>query len=399
MRSIRLDLRCLSRHVVSIERAATGAFNPAGRQVEVLEQFTAVRACPGRIGGINKDNLTPGASSLVREILFEDGPPTVQDALAKMLVAYQVADFQIFTGNQLVVLYQVGTPFTQIVLLLVSNLLMLTLHFQARLATVLAALFLTGKGGLHNTQFGLRFPVEIWVFNLPAVAGRDEGCYPYIHTNRLSCCRQRRFVGSFTDKTGIPLPRLMDNANGLDVAFYRSVPAHRHTADAELLEGEAVEAVATLEARVARFLARLHAPRKKALNALSRSSASVCRVWENTVLAWGLAITDSHFFLLGLADAAAFKLIAQLPIFQAHIVEVSADRKGIEHALLLCRRRIQAIPEGSQSHVYKPFCAALSASIIVDSLTYFDNLSNRCFWLKPARFHPLPLKRRGFLAG
>lgn len=207
--------------VVSVEREATRAFNPSGRQVEVLEQFTTVRAAFGGIGRVNKHHLTTSIYRFVRQQLFEDAPSRVQNALAQVVVTHHVANFQIFTGDQIVVLYQRIAEFMREVS---------ALDLHQRLRPVLTAFFLAGKRALQSPQFLLSVPVELRVFDFLTVAGGDERGDPHIHAHPASRFGQRRFVRHVADKTGVPPSGFVYNANRLDLALNRSVPANRNPA-------------------------------------------------------------------------------------------------------------------------------------------------------------------------
>src|SRR5690606_11641114 len=130
--------------------------------------------CLRRIRGIDEGNFTPGACSLVREELPKHRPTAVQNTLAEVVVTYHVRDAQIFQRDTVVLLHEFGRQLVREVAALVGNVFMPTLHLSLRLPTVLAAAFSAGKPTLSASQFGLRFPVELRVFNSIAVAGGDE---------------------------------------------------------------------------------------------------------------------------------------------------------------------------------------------------------------------------------
>src|SRR5690606_20796525 len=66
--------------VVPVERQATGAYDPTGRKVEVLEHRTTLRATARRVGRVYEGHLTTSAFSLVREVVSERRPAAIQNA-------------------------------------------------------------------------------------------------------------------------------------------------------------------------------------------------------------------------------------------------------------------------------------------------------------------------------
>ena len=129
------------RVVVPVERQATGAGDPTGRKVEVLKLHSALRAAARRVGWVYQGDLTTSTFSLVREILPERSPATIQNALAQMVVANHGAHVQVFQRDAVIAAHQAGAQLVQEVGALRRNMRLLTLHGQQGFATVIAARF------------------------------------------------------------------------------------------------------------------------------------------------------------------------------------------------------------------------------------------------------------------
>jgi len=154
--------------VVAVETETTSTVNPTGRKVEVLKQHAAVRAAFGRVGGVDKGNLTSGAYSLVGEELAEGTPTTIQNAFTQVAVFDHVFDTQTLDGDQVVCLHERRTQLVQHVAPLIGDMFLLALHAQERLASVFATFVCARQLALQNPQPDLVGTIELGVFNLIA---------------------------------------------------------------------------------------------------------------------------------------------------------------------------------------------------------------------------------------
>jgi hypothetical protein len=175
--------------VVSVQAETALAIDPLGRQVEVLKNNTTAGTGFRRIRRVYEGNHTPGTFSLVREELPKHRPTTVENALAEMLVASHIPNAQIFQRNAVILPHEFGRQFVRKVAALAGNMFMLPLDCQQLLSPVLsqtclgAALFRAGKSALQQAQPLLPGAVVVWVRNLFAVAGSDEGRYAHVDTD------------------------------------------------------------------------------------------------------------------------------------------------------------------------------------------------------------------------
>src|SRR5690606_17927777 len=114
---------------------------------------------------IHKDNLTTSTFSLVREKFLEDAPATIQDALAEVLVADHVVDFQIFQRDTIIALYQRIGELVQVVPTLVSDKFLLSLYGTEGFLPVLATTLGAGQLALFAAQISLCLAVVLWVIH------------------------------------------------------------------------------------------------------------------------------------------------------------------------------------------------------------------------------------------
>jgi hypothetical protein len=277
-----------------------------------LEQFATGRAALGGIGRVYKHHLATSVYRFVRQQLLEDTPSRIQNTFAQVAVSYQVANFQIFASDTVIGLYQCMAQLVSKIGALILDMLMLALDTQQRLATALVALLLSRQRTLQQAQLLSAFAIELRMIDLFAIRSGDEGCYADINPNRLSSFRQRRLVSYFTGKTGQPLSRFVDDANGLNVAFKRTMPAHRNAPDAEqlqapaiqfrtdpkLLESETMEAIASFKAWVAGCFACLNTAKEGLKGFIYRVSYRLKGLRENCFSLWECgAITDCRLSL------------------------------------------------------------------------------------------------------
>jgi len=294
-----------------------------------------------------------------------------------MRIANHIAYRQIFEGYPITSLDERCTQLVQRVASLVGGMHLLALNDSQRLSVALAAFFLTRKRTLDTTQLSLCQSVVFWVLNFVTFGCGNERRDTHINTLVASGFGRFGLVFHFTSKAGIPLSRFVDNSNGLNVAFHQSVPANADTSNTEQLqpssvqlrthtqlwEIETVKPDTVLKARVARRFTCLDTAKEsfKGFTQVNRYRLQSLRE-DGFGLREGLAIQTRLLHLVVLTDAAAFQFVRPLPIFQAHIIEVSADRKRIEHALFLCRRGVETVFEGFEHRTIIPdFSLALDS--------------------------------------
>jgi hypothetical protein len=330
----------------------------------VFKDRPATRAGFRRVGGVNEGDFTIGTRSLAREELPKHEPTAVEDALAQVLVAYHVANAQVFQRDPIVVAHKFGRQLVREVAPLVGDMLMPTLDGKQLLASVLAAFLGTRKLTLQPSQLCLPRPVVVWVLDLFAVAGGDQRGDTHVDPDDAPCLGQRRSIRYFAGETGVPLACLMDDPHRLDCAFNRTMPADGNAPDTKqfqappvylranpvLLKLKAVEAVASLEARVARLFARLRTA-KEGLerrvnlldNALRGLAKHLLSIRERGAVAFRKLLG------VGKCDLALFNLVGILAFCQRHVVQVAGAMQDAVQVLFLCPAWIEAIFENADA--------------------------------------------------
>ena len=349
--------------MVPVERQATGAGDPTGRKVEVLEHSATLRTTSGRIGGVYEGDLTTGAFSLVREVLPKRSPAAVQDALAQMMIAHHAAYAQVFQRDAVVLAHQAGAQLVQEVVTLIGNVRLLTMDGAQGLLPVGAAALSPRQLTLQDAQPPLPGAVEGRMCNLRALTSRQQRREAHVKPDCFPGLGQRFWFRHFAGKAGVPPPGLVLDANGLDHALQRSMPADAHSPDAvqlqpspvqahphaELLEQKAVEAVAAFEARIAGLLARLDAPEERLKRQIDLLDDTLRRLAEHLIgVGERPAVVFGKRVQLRSAHPATFELVGDLALGQRHVVQAPA---GVQHAPqvgFLRARRVEAVAVGAE---------------------------------------------------
>ena len=120
-------------------------------------------------------------------------------------------------------------------------------------------------------------------------------------------------------------------------------------------EYDAGEAVASLEARIARFLPGLD-PAEECLKCLVKPAHG--RLGRAEVKAGEVVVGEPLFLkpgrLLSVLDAALFRLVGALPLFKAGVVQATVSLQHDAKLPCLIPVRPESVFEGSQ-HCYRPF--------------------------------------------
>jgi hypothetical protein len=140
------------------------------------------------------------------------------------------------------------------------------------------------------------------------------------------------------------------------------MPAHRHAtnavqfkpatvqsrSDAKLFEGERVEVLASLKARIARCLTRFDAPKEGLKRLIQIIANGLQGLTEDDLrLRERLAVMDACALLFRLAHAASFQFVAPLAFGKTLVIPGTANVQHLEHLSFLCGRWVQAIFKGT----------------------------------------------------
>jgi hypothetical protein len=187
--------------VVAIEREATIAHNPTISEREMLKNVPTIGAGFGSEVGIDQHDRTTGTCSLVREMLEQIAPSGVQNALGQIAM-HHTGDGEVFERDHVVAFDQGVGQLVERIFALIGEVLVLALQQHNRFLAVLAA-----RRAARHPSLG--------------------------HPQAL--------LGHLARETRVPMARFLADANGLDRALERSVPAHGHTPDARQLQAPPID--------------------------------------------------------------------------------------------------------------------------------------------------------------
>lgn len=286
------------------------------RQGEVRFAMSTARAVLRRIRGIHGDELPVGPCCLTSDQCAELSPRGVVDALGQVLVLDDMADGQIFNGNDIELVDNGATMLmSEVVTLPFRPFMGARHHLSASLAPcpgstffgvvahrlphpiVVEIRFLGGDARRHVLAFGLvgvqgdlmlalRFPKGMFflakkarVGDLPPIRTGSKGFQPNIHTNLFPGRGQRNRLPLTGDRDkpfprgGAPNRRRLGGAfqmsviDDLDLANLRDGQAAaltiERTATGHLRKGQRVIASLAAKARIARILARFESPKER----------------------------------------------------------------------------------------------------------------------------------------
>src|SRR2546421_7861259 len=146
-------------------------------------------------------------------------------------------------------------------------------HAKPLLASPMAAAFLAGQGLLGMLEPSFSAPQWSWISHCLACIRDEKVGQPKINAHALACLRQRH-SGNLTGKRDVPLSARPLQRHRLDGASDSTVQRDLDTADASedqsiavqlpttLVVGEAIVAVAILEAWIARRLSSFRPPER-----------------------------------------------------------------------------------------------------------------------------------------
>jgi hypothetical protein len=158
---------------------------------------------------------------------------------------HHTGDGEVFERDHVVAFDQGVGQLVEGIFALIGEALVLALQQHNRLLTVLAALLAARNPPLGHPQPLLGLPIPAWVFSLLTLTRGVQVLQAHVDTDRTPRLGQWLRLGHLARETRVPLARLLADANGLNRALQRSVPAHGHTLNARQLQAPPID----LEAR------------------------------------------------------------------------------------------------------------------------------------------------------
>jgi len=262
--------------MIAIEyQAAFGAAMSPLRK-RLLNPCPTARAVLRRVPGIHPNHETTGTCSLVVQHVEEDAPARVVDALGQF-GASETLNVQVFNSNDREAVSQIVAQLVQEVGSLVGDVRVNARQFAVRLPLSPRTLLSTRGFAVRTTQLHFHVPVVLRRGNRFPGGKRDERLQTDIDADRSAWMLWRCSLGDLQHEAGVPLTSPALDHDTLDPRFGgdRTVPDDLDLSDSldtesvilqgrPVAEGEvrAIEAVATLEARVAGSLAGLDASKE-----------------------------------------------------------------------------------------------------------------------------------------
>src|SRR5690606_20494181 len=139
----------------------------------------------------------------------------------QVVITNHMADAQVFQRNPVVAPHQGGTQLVQEVGALGCDMGLLALNSTQSFLAVLRAALCSCQLALQDAQLALSGAVEGRMRDLRPVAGRDERREAYVNPDRLPAGWQRLWCRYLAGEAGIPLSRLVLDADRLNRAFQR----------------------------------------------------------------------------------------------------------------------------------------------------------------------------------
>src|SRR5438445_10649697 len=150
-----------------------------------------------------------------------------------------VAHTEIFNRHMIVGGKQPMDQLAEKITPLVGNTFMLPLQGHNSLASIGSALFPPGDTALRHTQAFLGSAVPGRMFNVFALAGRDERGQSNINTDIDTGGRQR-LCSDFAGQDCIPLASFAGESKCLDRSWYFTMPTDSHTTNTSDFESAAI---------------------------------------------------------------------------------------------------------------------------------------------------------------
>lgn len=324
---------------------------------ESLLYSCSTGACLARAGWVDFYQKTPGAFSLVRQLVDKRSPSRVIDLLGKISPC-QSSDIQVFNRNQSEVIDHRSTQFVMEDRALVSQVRMGTLQKAYGLTPTMRSFLSSCDFSLSNSELPLRMFVVARVFNYRSIRECSEGAYANIKANGLIGFWQW-FRFAFNRERGKPLARLSLDRQRLYFTLKRSVQLNANNADLRYAEAGALQCVSylskghaviascgseTRESRTASFCSLKERP-KRFVNSCQNRLRNF-RVYYGHVRAKALNL--GHLIdLVKTANRFATHLPSVPSFLQCRIVEFATNSKVIVQRYFLSRGGINPIFECS----------------------------------------------------
>lgn len=249
-----------------------------------------------RVSGINLDQLTPGAFSLVREFL-DKGTPTRIVNLFSESHSRKTFDVEIFDRDQVVMLNKMRRDLVLKIGTLIENLLMNVAENGNRFSATVRSLLSAGNPTLCDTELPLSRFVAPRIINLSPVRERGEGLNANVDTDSVINGGERIGGNVITRYYSEPSAALAFDADLFDRSNDFAVQSYFDQSDVTeaqfaiyklkplSIEEKTIETLGGLEARIARTLTRLTSSvkRPKSLINLAKGLVTHARLYIEIV--------------------------------------------------------------------------------------------------------------------
>src|SRR5260221_3529374 len=300
----------------------------------------------------------PGACSLESEDGQERAPPGIGDALRQGVVLDHGADPQVFMVDHVVLLDELAGFLVVEVAPLVAHVLVGLGEQHHRLAPAVTALLPSADSPLGTPQIQLRHAEDARGGDRAAIRQGREGLQAEGNSGLLTRERQGLDRHLRAGEADVPAVGLTGERDRLGRARDRTGPMHAEAPDlgqdqgavielsavAIRLEGEAVEAVAALEAGEAGFLAALHPAKERLIGLIQPGEHILQHVAIDGHIFGKLGADGREFgFLLVAREGDAPLPVQADALLHGGVVELAATPEHLVQRPLLGRRGPQLL--------------------------------------------------------
>ena len=347
----------------------------ANRQV-FRDNRAAARTHLGCVARINGDDRSSGPFCLLLGQPHYLAPRSIRDALvhAAPVVGLHGLNVQILEGDDLKFVHPLAAQLVCKVGATVGNALMNMLDSPPRLGAFWRAFIALRQTALRSSKRLRVYAKETGIGDLFARAQGGEVCEAHIYADGLRCCQQRLRL-NHAGEAGIPVAHgVPSDGERLDLALDGAVQFNLHDADLRQAQtliiqqretalgiGETVIAILTTKARVARFLARLHAP-EEGLKSQVHTHAGILQRLRVGVTEKGVFRFPFGQHPYGIIErhGALFFLPSILARLQSLVVCPTTSIQRFLHGCALCSRGENPVFERFLHGPIVPYCVAVS---------------------------------------
>jgi hypothetical protein len=323
---------------------------------ERLANLCATDACLARTRWIYLYEITPGAFSLVRNLIHKLRPSGITNTFSKVVISDHSLDVQIFNGDQAILINQPSRNPVVEVRALLLDVSMCALQKLDGFTSAMRTHPAPGNLALCASQLRLRFSIPARVINLRSIRECGKRCQADIYPDLFRASRQwLRFA--LTDKQGEPSASITLDGQGLNLSRQWPVQPDANIADLgkfervsiknsfeSLAKGNAVISPVRLKSRIACLLAPAQ-PTKESIkgkgntpeNILQNIRIHACNVMPDL---FNLRKLQS---LVKIANGFPGYLVGVSTLLQCGVIQFAAKGQRRFKAFNLGLRRIEPI--------------------------------------------------------